>query len=357
MSRGGRNFSGTDDFARSNVISAVRVLMAHSSPEIAERAVEVVGCHNPYMSDGNQEYWLNAISPIQIPGMAAMNTNLTNVGAQMCISQLVAIVESTDNHAAVGTRALAIRALGRSQPPPPAEAVFRWCAFPEPELRASAAVLLSDFPGPDANAQLEKLAADGAAKVREATAIAIGYSRQVDLLSLLGKLLSDDDASVRRAASSSLQSFPATNEIVAGVMKANLDKPDFGPLFLNTLARANAAPYLDALAKAVQEQTTPSNWHGGKITAYDAWEILFAHLKKQPAEDVRSGKFDRYLDALEREVGQVSSSIPRDIYAFYLQRGLTTRAKQFRESAKKSLSYDIDYFFDMVDKNPSLYTQ
>jgi len=72
---------------------------------------------------------------------------------------------------------------------------------------------------------------------------------------------------------------------------------------------------------------------------------------------VKSGKFDRYLDALEREVGQVGSSIPRDIYAFYLQRGLTKRAKQFRESAKKSLSYDIDYYFDMVDKNPSIYSQ
>jgi len=261
MSKGGNSFSVTEDFARSNVIAAVRVLMLHPSPEIAQQAVEVVGCHNPYMSDENQEHWLNAISPTQIPGLAAMDTNFANIGAQMCMSQLVAIIQSPDTKVAVGTRALAIRALGRSQLPLPAGAVFRWCASPEAELRASATVLLSDFPGPAAKAQWEKLAADGAAKVRAATAIAIGYSRESDLISLLGKMLNDEDASVRRAASSSLQSFPATNEIVADIMKANLDKPEFGPLFLNSLARENAAPYLDALAKVVQEQTTPSNWH------------------------------------------------------------------------------------------------
>src|SRR2546421_4428723 len=68
MSNRGISFSVTDDFGRSNVIAAVRLLMFHPSPEIAEQAVEVVGCHNPYMDDRNQEFWLNAISPTQIPG-------------------------------------------------------------------------------------------------------------------------------------------------------------------------------------------------------------------------------------------------------------------------------------------------
>ena len=46
---------------------------------------------------------------------------------------------------------------------------------------------------------------------------------------------------------------------------------------------------------------------------------------------------------------------PRDIYAFYLQRALTERAKKFREAARKAASYDLDYYFKRVDQNPSLY--
>jgi hypothetical protein len=63
---------------------------------------------------------------------------------------------------------------------------------------------------------------------------------------------------------------------------------------------------------------------------------------------------DRYLDAMEM-VGNYSSSEPRDIYAFCLQNGMTGRAKKFREKANKAASYDLDYYFKMVDQNPSLY--
>jgi hypothetical protein len=71
---------------------------------------------------------------------------------------------------------------------------------------------------------------------------------------------------------------------------------------------------------------------------------------------VRSGKFDRYLDAMEK-VGNYSSSEPCDIYAFYLQRGMTERASKFRQAAKKAIPYDMEYYFKQVDENPSLYTR
>lgn len=68
------------------------------------------------------------------------------------------------------------------------------------------------------------------------------------------------------------------------------------------------------------------------------------------------------LDALEIPLargepggGFFSSSEPRDLYALYLQRGLTGRARAFRRACKNALSYDIDYYFDMVDKNPQTY--
>ena len=55
------------------------------------------------------------------------------------------------------------------------------------------------------------------------------------------------------------------------------------------------------------------------------------------------------------KVGNYSSSEQRDIYAFYLQRGMTERAKKYRAAATKAASYDLDYYFKQVDENPSLY--
>ena len=55
------------------------------------------------------------------------------------------------------------------------------------------------------------------------------------------------------------------------------------------------------------------------------------------------------------KVGNYSSSEPRDIYAFYVQRGMTERAKKFRQAAKTAVSYDLEYYFKQVDESPSLY--
>ena len=113
-------------------------------------------------------------------------------------------------------------------------------------------------------------------------------------------------------------------------------------------------PYLAALARVVEEKSDPKNWSGGEIPAFTAWKILFKYLQGQPAETLKSGKLDRYLDAMEK-VGNYSSSEPRDLYAFYLLSGLPERAKAFREKAKKAASYDLDYYFKQVDENPALY--
>jgi hypothetical protein len=51
----------------------------------------------------------------------------------------------------------------------------------------------------------------------------------------------------------------------------------------------------------------------------------------------------------------IADSEPRDIYAFYILRGMTDRAKKFRERANRAASYDLDYFFKQVDQNPTLY--
>ena len=69
-----------------------------------------------------------------------------------------------------------------------------------------------------------------------------------------------------------------------------------------------------------------------------------------------AGKLDRWLDALER-MQWFSSSEPRALYALYLSRGLVARAQQFRDATRKSLPYNIDYYFDMADRDPEKYVQ
>jgi hypothetical protein len=39
---------------------------------------------------------------------------------------------------------------------------------------------------------------------------------------------------------------------------------------------------------------------------------------------------------------QYSSSEPRDIYAFYLRRGMPDRAAKYRAAAKRTVGYDLD---------------
>lgn len=131
----------------------------------------------------------------------------------------------------------------------------------------------------------------------------------------------------------------------------------YGPAVMDAInqgriPRETPAPYLDALAQVVEEKNDPVNWRGGQVSALTTWKILFKYLQRQPTEILRSGSVDRYLDAIEK-YGNSSSSEPRDVYAFYILRGMNERAKRFRERANRAATYDLDYFFKQVDQNPS----
>jgi hypothetical protein len=93
-----------------------------------------------------------------------------------------------------------------------------------------------------------------------------------------------------------------------------------------------------------------------------SWDILFRYAQQQTPKKLASGELDKVLEALEypssgdKEGPEFySSSQPRDLYALYKQRELTERARRFREACRKQLKYDIDYYFNMVDQNPSQY--
>ncbi len=343
--------SGLSDFDRRDVLAAVRGLLMNGQPKIAEAAIGLVGSHNPYMSDESTLSWLAAVGSVKPPFVWPMDPKMTNVGGELYWKDLVALA---DSRAPGETRAMAIRALGLVREPSLEKPIERWLADPAPAVRASAALLLADFPGPQTRQRLTVLAGDAAPEVRACVARAAGFARQAELADVLAKLLADQDFKVRQTAAMSLLSFSPKNEAVAAVFRANLGNEDFQPLFLIALAREKPADYLDALAKAVEEKTTPKSFWGGQMPAFTAWEILFKYLQAQPADEIRSGKYDRYLDAMEK-VGNYSSSEPRDIYAFYVQRGMTERATRFIRASGKATLFDLDPFFKQVDENPSQY--
>jgi HEAT repeat protein len=215
-------------------------------------------------------------------------------------------------------------------------------------VRRAAVLASADLPDRE---PIVTASTDGSPDIRCTAALAVGFAQDPRLLPLLDNLLRDPAAKVRGDAAVSLVSFPLDQ--AAPVMKANLAS-DFRPLFINALARGDPQPYLAMLAEVIEQQLQPANWWGGLIPAGDSWQILFDFVKARPAAELTSGNLDRPLHALER-MQWFSSSQPRDLYALYLRRGLRARAKQFRDTTRKNLPYDIDYFFDMADRNPATY--
>lgn len=351
MSGGAGRFSGTADFDRTNVLSAIHGLITASDSSIAMAAIATVGSHNPCISDERALYWLATVGSGEIPGIGKMDPKLKNAGGELYWEELVALA---DSNSAKETRASAIRALGLVREPSLEIPIARWLADPAAPVRASAALLLAGFPGPQAARRLAALAGDAAPEVRACVARASGFGQRLELADTLAELLRDKEPNVRDAAAMSLLSFSPRNKAIAGIFGANLDNEEFQPLFLIALARENPAEHLAALAAAVERKSEPRRFWGGQIPAFSAWGILFRYLQAQPRETLVSGKLDRYLDAMEK-VGNYSSSEPRDIYAFYLQRDMAARAARFREAARRAAGYDLNYYFKQVDESPSAF--
>ena len=344
--------SGTTDFSRLEVLNAMHGLISRPEPEIAQAAIRLIGAGSPYLSDVTAPFWLGTVG-VPNPGLGQMDPGIRNAGGALTWRELAAVA---NGKAPPETRALAIRAMGLVKARELRQLMDPWLKAPEIPVRAAAVLLFSDFAIPHeyTTGEFAGFAADPSPEVRKCAAYAIGFMQNPEIVPVLVTLIGDEDATVRRAALESLHSFRPEIPAVAAALKANLGNAESQPLSLIALARKDPGAHLEALARVIEEKTSPTNSSGGEIPAFTAWKILFKHLRSQPPADVRSGKWDRYLNALEK-VGHYSSSEPRDIYAFYLQREMPKRAAKYRAEAKKAVTYDLDYYFDMVDKNPAAY--
>lgn len=332
------------DYPRKSVLAAIRPLIRSRDAAIATSAIGVFGSDSPYFDEQQAPYWLAGLGQGSIAGLSALALP-AHPTADLAKPQLVAVATGKGP---AELRALAIRALGRSRVLKAAQ-VTAWAHDPDPALRRAAVLVSAELLDRSA---IKAGTIDAVPEVRRAAALAVGFAQDPALVPALATLLADAAPKVRATAAMALLSFAIDQ--VAPVMKASLATSEFKPLFVNALARKDPAPYLGQLAEVIEKQLSPSTFWGGRIPAGESWELLFGYVKARPAAELASGKLDRMLDALER-MRWYSSSEPRMLYALYLARGLAPRAKRFRAATRKAVTYDIDFYFDMADKDPSAY--
>jgi len=324
------------------------------SVAIATAAITVFGRDSPYFDDQDAPFWFVGIGKGHITGLGARKrppSPLADIGAKE-------LLQVANNGPTPEVRALAIRTLGRRSPASPAAMVAVWVRDPSIAVRRAGVLASADLPDRE---PIMTASTNDSPDLRHTAALAVGFAQDPGLVPLLGKLLQDRVADVRNAAAMSLLSFAPDQ--AAPAMEANLAS-DFRPLFVNALASGDPQPYLEMLAEVIEQQGVgpsdwkrPENWnYGGTIPAADSWRILFDFVKSRPAAELTAGKLDRSLDALER-MHWFGSGGPTALYTLYLSRGLVSRAKQFRDTTRKSVPFDMDLFFDRVDRNSAAYAQ
>ncbi len=331
---------GPKDFDRSQALAAIQPLIGAKNVAIATAATAVFAMDSPYTDDWSTPQWLAGIGKGTFPELAPRRAPASLL-AHSTPKELLRVAAS---EASPKLRALAIRALARSHAIP-RSTIADWLR--DPSIAVRSAAVLASAAMPD-RTTIKAASTDSSPEVRRAAALGVGFSQDSRLLPLLGDLLRDPDADVRADAAMSLISFPPDQ--AAPVMRANLAS-EFGPLIVNALARDNPQPYLSMLAKVIEQGLQPANWWGGSPPAVDSWYILFDYVKARPAAELASGEFDRWLVALERSPPQ-----PAELYALYLSRGLTLRAKQFRAAIRSTPGY-IDSVFNAAERDPAAYLQ
>ncbi len=335
--------SASHDIPRAAAIDALRPTVLSPNQDLAMRAIAAIANDNPYFSDQAAPYWLAGIGKGRIEGVRALMLR-PHADADAAKLELRTVL---DGPASGTVRSSALLALARSNVLS-ADQLATWSRDSDAQLRRAAVLASVELRD---RAIIKRAITDATPDVRRAAALAIGFSQDPALLSSLDTLLKDPSVQVRAGAALSLLSFdPAT---ARAVMMANLGS-DYKPLFVNLLAQQDPKPYVAQLAEVIEKHLTPPGWWGGATPAGVSWSILFAYVCKQSAADVTAGKFDSSLAALER-MPWFSSSEPRNLYAFYVVRGLPKRAAQFRTTMTKDTAMNMKYFFDMADKSPETY--
>jgi len=342
----GSGYDSVNDFDRAKTLAVIEPLVSNCDGEIATAAIATIGSRNPYMPEFALG-WLATFGKGNLPGFSPWEYTGKSPAAQFWKP----LAEVADSKRVPELRALAIRALGHTWEPAVQDRLKRWLIDPAPAVRQAAAVLLADFPDLATDETIARLAKDEDPHPRAGVAQAIGFGQWTEHLNWLSELVQEADPNVTQAAAISLLSLPIND--TRATLEALADHSEYRPVFVNALAAENPRPYLDALIDIVRHDSRPEHWWGGSIPWGVSWDILFKFARSHPGE-MKEGKLNHVLDALESPK-YFSSSEPRDLYAMYVQQNMNKRASEFRASCRKRITYDIDYYFKMVDRSRDTY--
>lgn len=338
------------EFQRTDVIELIRPHLTSKDQNILKTAILAAGSHNPYFDLGRgSAFWLASVGKGHFPSLGRGDPKFDNLSGRLLWNELSVLA---DGNLPTDIRRDAIKALGRSGVRELRPYLEKWAKDPEPAIRQAAIEVLPDFSGSDSERFITNAALDAVPGVREGAALAVGFGQRTALIPMLEKLLEDESRPVRDAAAMSLLSFSPAES--GEVMSKHLHDTEYHSLFVNALAISNPSPYLAELQGNIATNSEPMNFWGGKMPSYDSWDILFSYVRSHSAEELQAGKLNSSLDALEN-LRPFSSGEPRDLYALYLQKGLTERAKVFREKSKHTANFDVEYYFRMVDQSPFTY--
>ena len=256
-------------------------------------------------------------------------------------------------------------------------------------VRVGAVRLLPRFPKNFAETLLQKKAEDKSANVRSVVADVIGAGKFVHNIPTLAKLFADpvgktlryghmdmeflkagingdSIGDVHRSAGTALVKFSPNQ--VSDILNSNVDDPGFHVSFVAKLAQGKAEPWLPELTRILESRIShvdnfiklpsddPRKYDdplGDEILvgAYTkCWEDIRQYLAKQSPEALASGKFDRYLDLLEKTVRPYpnaptfSIEPARWLYELLWTKGLTKRADELYQKYKKSDGWWFDDF-------------
>ena len=326
--------TATEDFPRKEVLELISPFLADKNPAVAGAALEAIGCESPYLREN--EGWLATVGKGEMlrRGWGTYPAGHDNRSALECRAQLLALANS---QVSAALRSQAIRAMGRSRQDEHDNALIgplrAWSVDAEASVRAAAAVLWADYPSKGATSTIESLARDKDPHERAGAAFGIGCGQLSELLSSLDALVDDSDAHVSYAAAVSLLSFDM--QLSAPILKTHLRDTRYRITFIDALASMDPALYRDDLAAILTERNLESgNSLPGQNPSYTAWDILMTYISACDVGEIRAGRFDKYLDALETPPN-IGSSPFQTLYQFYHDKGLTDRMQSFRAKALK----------------------
>lgn len=251
-------------------------------------------------------------------------------------------------------------------------------------IRAGAVGLLPSFPEEFAVQALRERADDESANVRAIVADVIGNEKYERALPTLAKLFADpvgkdplikpmtmeylkagqrwsNGGDVHTSAGLALVKF-APNQ-VSDILKSNLDDPGFHINFVAKLAQGDPEPWLPELVsiletrRAFVEDVLKSPWNDPRrfsdpqadrilIGTYaKCWEDIRQYLLQQSPEALASGRFDSYMDLLEKTVRPVQGMTVQEanlLYALYSTKHLSKRATGLRQLYARSNGWWFD---------------